>query len=453
MGGNPDRIDGWKAIGQHFGRDRTTVIRWARERGLPVHRIPGGTSGSVYALRSELEAWSRGGDAGEGEVPVVEPVAEPEPPGNIQPPAPSRRRWPWLAAGAIVATGIGLAAFGLRASDSPMALPADAEAARLYVDARDAWASRDPEAVAGAIRQLEAVIRAEPGFAPAHAALADAHLLAREFGSEPDALAFPRAKKAAEQALALDPDLAAAHRALGFIAYWWERDPQAAGRAFRRALELNPDEAQTRFWYGNVLADNGEPAAARRELDAARLLDPGSLAIQTDLAWAIWSAGEIVDAERRLRAIVARAPDLVSGHDALSVILLEKGDFAGYLAALSARVQLRGEPRLVRQLAQLEAAARAGGPAAIGPWLVAHARSDEQGKPFPDHSWAAFAASCTNDRAQLGDILAVAVANRERWGSAGFRRAIAQRWRDDAAVQQALKQLTSPRIEPGASAG
>lgn len=453
MGGNPDRIDGWKAIGQHFGRDRTTVIRWARERGLPVHRIPGGTSGSVYALRSELDAWGRGGDAGEGEVPVVEPVAEPELPGNIQPPAPSRRRWPWLAAGAFVATGIGLAAFGLRAGDPPMALPADAEAARLYVDARDAWASRDPEAVAGAIGQLEAVVRAEPGFAPAHAALADAHLLAREFGSEPDALAFPRAKKAAEQALDLDPDLAAAHRALGFIAYWWERDPQAAGRAFRRALELNPDEAQTRFWYGNVLADNGEAAAARRELDAARLLDPGSLAIQTDLAWAIWSAGNATEAERRLRAILADAPDLVSAHDSLSVILLERGDFAGYLEALRARVKLRGEPGLRTRLAELEAAAAAGGPAAIGSRLVALARAEEQGRPFPDHSWAAFTASSTGDRAALGEILALATANGERWGSAGFRRAIAQRWRDDAAVQTALKRLESPRMEPSAASG
>jgi hypothetical protein len=48
-----DRINGWKAIGAHFGRDRTTVIRWAQERGLPVRRIPGGKAATVYALKSE----------------------------------------------------------------------------------------------------------------------------------------------------------------------------------------------------------------------------------------------------------------------------------------------------------------------------------------------------------------------------------------------------------------
>ncbi len=36
-----DRIAGWKSIGAYFGRDRTTAIRWARERALPVHRMPG----------------------------------------------------------------------------------------------------------------------------------------------------------------------------------------------------------------------------------------------------------------------------------------------------------------------------------------------------------------------------------------------------------------------------
>src|SRR5512146_2114108 len=110
LGVNQDRIDGWKAIGQYFGRDRTTVIRWARERGLPVHRIPGGTSGSVYALRSELDAWSRGAPAEEPDLQPVEPLAEAPPvPADIRTSGtPSRRRWPWIAAAAAAVAGIGL---------------------------------------------------------------------------------------------------------------------------------------------------------------------------------------------------------------------------------------------------------------------------------------------------------------------------------------------------------
>ncbi len=54
---NDQRLDGWKAIANFLGRERSTAIRWANERGLPVHRVPGGRTGTVYALRSELDAW------------------------------------------------------------------------------------------------------------------------------------------------------------------------------------------------------------------------------------------------------------------------------------------------------------------------------------------------------------------------------------------------------------
>ena len=52
-------IDSWKQIAAFFRRDVRTVSRWEKERGLPVHRIPGGKRGAVYAHRAELEAWLR----------------------------------------------------------------------------------------------------------------------------------------------------------------------------------------------------------------------------------------------------------------------------------------------------------------------------------------------------------------------------------------------------------
>ena len=51
------RIDSWKEIGVYVGRDVRTVIRWEKERGMPVHRIPGGRRNAVFALTSELDAW------------------------------------------------------------------------------------------------------------------------------------------------------------------------------------------------------------------------------------------------------------------------------------------------------------------------------------------------------------------------------------------------------------
>ena len=55
-----ERIYSWKEIGAYLGRDARTVIRWEKEKGLPVHRIPGGQRKGVFAFPRELDAWLAG---------------------------------------------------------------------------------------------------------------------------------------------------------------------------------------------------------------------------------------------------------------------------------------------------------------------------------------------------------------------------------------------------------
>src|SRR6266436_2188917 len=52
-----DRLDSWKEIAAYLGRDVTTVRRWEKREGMPVHRHVHDKGGSVYAFSSELEAW------------------------------------------------------------------------------------------------------------------------------------------------------------------------------------------------------------------------------------------------------------------------------------------------------------------------------------------------------------------------------------------------------------
>ncbi len=51
------RLDSWKEIATYLGRGIRTVQRWEREEGLPVHRLTHDKRGSIYARRSELDAW------------------------------------------------------------------------------------------------------------------------------------------------------------------------------------------------------------------------------------------------------------------------------------------------------------------------------------------------------------------------------------------------------------
>ncbi len=54
------RLDSWKEIAAYLSRDITTVQRWEKKEGMPVHRHLHSKRGSVYAVPEELDAWREG---------------------------------------------------------------------------------------------------------------------------------------------------------------------------------------------------------------------------------------------------------------------------------------------------------------------------------------------------------------------------------------------------------
>src|SRR5271170_6251073 len=55
--GKDDRLDSWKKIASYLKRDVSTVQRWERREAMPIHRHLHDKQGSVFAVRSELDAW------------------------------------------------------------------------------------------------------------------------------------------------------------------------------------------------------------------------------------------------------------------------------------------------------------------------------------------------------------------------------------------------------------
>ncbi len=52
-----DRLDSWKEIAAYLRRSVRTVRRWEAREGLPIHRQMHRSLASVYAFRSEIDAW------------------------------------------------------------------------------------------------------------------------------------------------------------------------------------------------------------------------------------------------------------------------------------------------------------------------------------------------------------------------------------------------------------
>src|ERR1700733_13081599 len=67
------RLDSWKEIAAFFGRDERTVRRWEKENALPVHRVPGGAKGRVFAYAGELDLWLSTPQALQGAAVAPEP--------------------------------------------------------------------------------------------------------------------------------------------------------------------------------------------------------------------------------------------------------------------------------------------------------------------------------------------------------------------------------------------
>jgi Tol biopolymer transport system component len=109
-----DRLGSWKAIAAYVNRDVTTVQRWEKREGMPIHRHLHDKRGSVYAFRSELDAWMRD--------------RRPQP--EEEPGTGPRRKVPAAALIALAATalaGIGIVTWTLtKQPPAPRELPADA---------------------------------------------------------------------------------------------------------------------------------------------------------------------------------------------------------------------------------------------------------------------------------------------------------------------------------------
>ena len=87
-----ERLDSWKEIAAYLRRDVTTVQRWEKREGMPVHRHQHDRTGSVYAFREELDAWVRSRSA--AAVPAGEAAAAAAPDAVARP----RRRGLLLSA-------------------------------------------------------------------------------------------------------------------------------------------------------------------------------------------------------------------------------------------------------------------------------------------------------------------------------------------------------------------
>ncbi len=165
------------------------------------------------------------------------------------------------------------------------------EAYHFYLRGRYYTNKRTTEWLDKGIENFLQAIELDPSYALAYTGLADAYaLLSSSTGERPPMEWYPKAKAAALKALELDDALAEAHTSLGFCHLLYDWNLSAAGREFKRAIELDPNYANAHDGYSFYFKAAGQHEKAIRACRHAQRVEPLSLFASVSLGWAYYFA-------------------------------------------------------------------------------------------------------------------------------------------------------------------
>jgi len=170
------------------------------------------------------------------------------------------------------------------------------QAHNLYLQGLYLRNTTDPTSVKRAVERFQAALHEDPNYAAPYAGLADCYSFLAWGRAMPASEAFPLARAAADRALLLDDSLAAAHTSRAIIDLVFSWDWKAAAREFRRALELNPSDAQAHHWLSHYSVVTGRLGDSLDESRRALDLDPLDLLVSAHLGWHYLMAGQYREA-------------------------------------------------------------------------------------------------------------------------------------------------------------
>jgi TolB-like protein/DNA-binding winged helix-turn-helix (wHTH) protein len=205
-----------------------------------------------------------------------------------------------------------------------------------YLRGRFAWNARTEPALREAVAHFIRATEIDHEYAAAYAGLADCYTTQAYLSNITPSDGFQAARLAAERALRLDDSLADAHASLAYVHFYYDWDWSATEREFRQALTLNPNYAVGHQWYAVFLTAMSRPGEARVEVQNARVLDPLSPAIATDLGFQLYYTRQYDDAIEALHDTIGRYPAFPLAHLWLGRVYQQRNRFAESIAEYQA---------------------------------------------------------------------------------------------------------------------
>jgi serine/threonine protein kinase/tetratricopeptide (TPR) repeat protein len=222
----------------------------------------------------------------------------------------------------------------------------NAEAYQLYLKGRYFWYKFPAPGYEKAREYFQKSIDADPTYALGYCGLADYFGMAAALGIMRPDEGWVKCEAAMNKALELDDTLPEIYNTKAGISFIYYRDWPATERAFKRAIDLNPDFAEAHHHYGLCLASYGRTEEALAAMRRALQLD--SLSAHRNL-WEgrvlFWSGryGEAIEQYYRTLDLDG---NFAWTHEWLGDAYEQKGQNAEAIAAWSRALVLRGKGKL-----------------------------------------------------------------------------------------------------------
>jgi TolB-like protein/Flp pilus assembly protein TadD len=218
----------------------------------------------------------------------------------------------------------------------------DPKAHEAYLKGLYFWNKITEQGMKEAIAYFQQAINIDPGYAEAYASLGSCYGILGNLTAIPPDESFPRNKAAAVKALELDYTVSEAHAQLGYASMFYDHDWPRAENEFRRALELNPSNANAHRGLAQYFVSNARFDDALAEIEQARKLDPVSLGINSDQGWFLHFARRPDEAITQLRKTLELDPGFGVAHFTLGNAYELKGELDQAISEYQTAIALSG---------------------------------------------------------------------------------------------------------------
>ncbi|HEV1995491.1 MAG TPA: tetratricopeptide repeat protein [Candidatus Acidoferrum sp.] len=225
----------------------------------------------------------------------------------------------------------------------------NSEAYEDYLQGRFLLSTQRERDVRKGIAYFQQAIQKDQNYALAYAGLAESYIsLGQPWvgGLSPKEALLP-AKAAATKALEIDDSLGEAHLALARVIQLYDWDWPAVEKEYRRALELNPNDAMAHNWYGEYLQEMGRNEGSFVQMRLAILLDPLSSGSESQLGDIFYTARQYDQAIGAFQKALELEPDYTDAHVGLGWIYDEKKMYKEAIAELEKAVNLGNRHELI----------------------------------------------------------------------------------------------------------